>query len=971
MMSATNRVTVSLLVVMLSASSLSAGAPTRQGRPNFIIVFVDDLGYNDLGCYGSDLIKTPRLDRMAGEGIRFTSFYAQVVCGPSRAAIMTGCYPIRCGEPGNRKHDHSVLHPNEITIAEVLRGAGYATGCFGKWHLAGSGQNKNGPGTGPYKKALMPNAQGFDTFFGTPQHNGFTRKADPKRFITELYRNGEVIERPASIDTLTRRTTDEAIRFIRQHRDRPFFAYVPYNMVHVALGASKPFRGRSKRGLYGDAVEELDHSVGRILDTLKELDIDDDTLVLFTSDNGPWVEAQIGDHGGSAYPLRGFKMNTWEGGLRVPGIVRWPGRIPGGRVSDEIVTTMDLFPTLARLAGAEMPKDRVIDGVDMMPFWSGRTDQGPRDTFFYYAYTHLQAVRQGKWKLVLPRPARPPWTLWYGRMIDGVEQLELYDLRSDVSEKRSVAGEHPDVVARLGKLIERARQDLGDYDTIGRGARFFDDGPRRPDALRWQKPKPADGGGPYPRDFAYATALVHEKGVTRRDPSDVIKVGRAYCLWYSKVTKRPGVWGYPSGYSADVYYATSTDGKTWAERGLAVGKGGKGAWDEHGVFTPNILAAEGRYYLFYTGVPRPFDADTKTAIGLAVSASPDGPWKRRGANPVLTPSDDPDDFDSMRVDDASLVVRDGKYWLYYKGRQMNHTPGETRMGVAIAERPAGPYRKHQAGPLHAGHEVLVWPHGAGVASMATAAGPKRIYFAPDGIHFEERNPVSHAPRAPGAYRGDDFHNDIIGEGIRWGIGHARADGDLYLVRFDCRFTPRSASAHRPRSYGKPLPYDHAKPVGSLRFDFESGDLQGWKVVEGELDLVVSDLESLPRWKHMPFNKQGKYHVSTVERSGGRDGDDTMTGVIQSPTFVLRGRAMSFLVGGGDSPQTYVALCTDDGKELMRAGGTNGPMLRRVNWDVSAYVGQKVYLRIVDRKQRHWAHITFDDFSTEGAVIPGQ
>jgi hypothetical protein len=291
------------------------------------------------------------------------------------------------------------------------------------------------------------------------------------------------------------------------------------------------------------------------------------------------------------------------------------------------------------------------------------------------------------------------------------------------------------------------------------------------------------------------------------------------------------------------------------------------------------------------------------------------------------------------------------------------------MAVAIARKPEGPYRKHEANPLHHGHEVMVWPHGNGVASMATAAGPKAIYFAADGIRFEKRNSLQNAPQAPGAYRGDGFLDGIVGGGIRWGISHVRKGEDLHLVRFDCHFASPESSTRPKNPQGKPLPYDNAKPVGNLRFDFETGDLQGWKVVEGRFDLIVSDNKSLPRWPHMPFNKQGRYHLSTVECADGRPGDDTMTGVIESPAFVLKGKTVSFLVGGGNSDQTYVALCAVDGKELMRAVGTNSPMLRRVRWDISPYVGQKVYLRILDRKRRSWAHVTFDDFSADGEIQP--
>jgi hypothetical protein len=259
---------------------------------------------------------------------------------------------------------------------------------------------------------------------------------------------------------------------------------------------------------------------------------------------------------------------------------------------------------------------------------------------------------------------------------------------------------------------------------------------------------------------------------------------------------------------------------------------------------------------------------------------------------------------------------------------------------------------------------MVWPHGGGVASLASAAGPRRIYFAGDGIGFEPRNPVSHPPRAPGAFRNDDYRDGIPGQGIRWGISHAGAGRDLYLVRFDCRFT--RASAARPT----PVPYDNAPPVGNLRFDFETGDLQGWTVVEGKFDLVVSDQPSLVGWPDVAFNKQGKYHLSTVERSDGLRGDDSMTGVLESPRFVLHDGKLSMLVGGGDGPDTYVALCTADGKEVLRAGGTNSPVLQRVNWDASSYESQEVFLRIVDRKRRVWAHITFDDFSAEGQMVAG-
>lgn len=469
-----------------SAQLISGKASNR--KPNFIIFFTDDQGYNDVGCFGSPLIKTPHFDRMAREGKKFTSFYAQPVCGPSRAALMTGCYPIRLAEPGNRKNAHTIVHPKEITIAELLKTAGYATALIGKWHLAG-------PRSNSYKPELMPNAQGFDYFYGTPLHNGYHREVHEKGFKTQLMRNEKILDdflSQSSMDMLTQNYTKEAIQFICKNKNQPFFLYLSHNMPHVPLGASEKFRGKSSRGLYGDVIEELDWSIGQILTALKTSGLDDNTLVVFTSDNGPWIEEQIGDYAGSAEPLRGSKMMTWDGGLREPCIMRWPGRIPAGHICDHIATTMDLLPTFAKLAGAGIPNGHVIDGKNIWPLMTARLGaKSPHEAFYYYDYTHLQAIRSGKWKLVLPRPAKPPWTSWYARMIDAVPKTQLYDLEADIEEKYDVADLHPQVVAKLMKLVDKARKDLGDYNKIGKGARFFDDGPQRPDMDNWKKKKRA------------------------------------------------------------------------------------------------------------------------------------------------------------------------------------------------------------------------------------------------------------------------------------------------------------------------------------------------------------------------------------------------------------------------------------------------------------------------------------------------
>jgi len=467
---------LSLSITLLLGGSLCAAA-----KPNFVILFTDDQGYQDVGCFGSPDIKTPRLDRMAAEGMRFTSFYAQTVCGPSRAALMTGSYPLRVATKGNRVEVHPRLHSKEVTIAEVLKEEGYATAAFGKWDLAGHSQTK-------YEPELLPAGQGFDYFFGTPSSNDR---------LVHLLRNKDVVEENAPMRELTRRLTDEAIQFIRRRADEPFFVYLAHSMPHVELGVSKEFRGKSAAGIYGDVIEELDWNVGRILDALKKEGLDEKTYVFFMSDNGPWFlgrsaghKKRIGPdavkHGGSALPLRGAKTSTWEGGLRVPCIMRAPGRIPAGAVCAELACTMDLLPTIARLAGGSVPLDRVIDGNDISDLIHGREGaKSSKKAFYYYQQTRLQAVRSGRWKLHLPGPRHWPQ---YSQAADAgpLEKLLLFDLEKDLSETTDVAAANPDVVSKLLNLAERARADIGDFNRVGKGARFFDSTPKRPDirALR-------------------------------------------------------------------------------------------------------------------------------------------------------------------------------------------------------------------------------------------------------------------------------------------------------------------------------------------------------------------------------------------------------------------------------------------------------------------------------------------------------
>jgi len=460
--------------------------------PNFIVIFIDDMGYGDAGCFGSTDIRTPRIDGMAKDGMRFTSFYAQPICGPSRAALMTGCQPLRVAERGNIKNVHPILHDKEITIAEILRTRGYATACFGKWDLARHAQSG-------FFMDLFPTRQGFDYFFGTPTSNDS---------VVNLYRNEKLIEPRTNMAPLTRRYTDEAIGFMEKHRKEPFFVYIPHTMPHTRLAATEQFKGKSKRGLYGDVIEEIDFNVGRILDSVKKMGLEKNTYVLFTSDNGPWLIKNKGhadghlpgDHGGSAGPLRSGKVSTFEGGVRVPTVLWGPGKVPAGTTCDKIASTLDILPTLAALAGAEPPTDRVIDGEDISHLFHGKFDQAnPEKAFFYYLRVHLQAVRQGKWKLHLPRDVKQAGTepFLINRHIApndrvGFKEPFLVDLDKDLGETTNVADQNPGVVKQLLALAQGMRNDLGDFDRVGTNMRFLDPvdpRPTRPPLPHARKPK--------------------------------------------------------------------------------------------------------------------------------------------------------------------------------------------------------------------------------------------------------------------------------------------------------------------------------------------------------------------------------------------------------------------------------------------------------------------------------------------------
>ena len=452
-----------IILFLVAILIFSCSKKIETKKTNFIIFFTDDQGYNDVGCFDSPNIKTPYLDQMAAEGMKFTNFYAQPVCGPSRAALLTASYPIRTGEPKNTKGLHTKLHPKEVTIAEVLKTNGYQTACIGKWHV---GEEPN----------QMPLNQGFDYFFGTPKPNGHTKLIEQASFRCIIMQNKDtikVINTVEEMGQLTKIYTKEATNFIKRNKNKPFFLYLPHTMPHVPLGASKDFRGKSAGGFYGDVIEELDWSMGEILKTLKEEGLEENTLVIFTSDNGPWIEEQIGDHGGSAFPLRGNKMQTWEGGVRVPAIMQWKGKIPENVVSDALLTTMDFLPTFADISGAVISKEITLDGKSFKDVLL-KNKESQHDRFYYYSYTHLQAVRDKEWKLVLPRKAKPKYMKWAARKVEAVDEILLFNLKNDKEEQYNLADQNPEKVKELMLLIEEGRKELGDHDRIGEGARFFD-----------------------------------------------------------------------------------------------------------------------------------------------------------------------------------------------------------------------------------------------------------------------------------------------------------------------------------------------------------------------------------------------------------------------------------------------------------------------------------------------------------------
>lgn len=466
-------IAVIFLHLLLVTKSNGQSVKSSQSLPNIVLIYMDDMGYGDVDAYGGIDYITPNIDHLAAEGMRFTNFYAaQPICTASRAAILTGCYPNRIGIFG-------ALHPNskigisdkEETIAEMLRQKGYTTAIFGKWHLGDA-------------KKFLPLQHGFDEYVGLPYSNDMwpvnfdgtpavstgKYKVPPLPLI-EGNKTIGYIRNLKDQSMLTTLYTEKAIDFINRHKKKPFFLYLAHSMVHIPIAVSDKFKGKSKQGLFGDVMMEIDWSVGEVMKALKENGLEKNTVVIFTSDNGPWL--RFGKHAGSAGGLREGKGTTWEGGQREPAIIRWPGVVPAGTICNKLSSNIDILPTIAAITNAPLPKNK-IDGLSILALLKGETKANPRDHLFYYfGKNNLEAVREGHWKLVLPHTYRSeegemPGTNGYpGKMHDAKTELALYDLRRDPGERYDVKEQNPEVVERLQKLVEEAREDLGD-DLTGR-----------------------------------------------------------------------------------------------------------------------------------------------------------------------------------------------------------------------------------------------------------------------------------------------------------------------------------------------------------------------------------------------------------------------------------------------------------------------------------------------------------------------
>ena len=459
------------ILIILIFTIISCNNNVDRNRPNFVIIFMDDLGYGDISNFGAIDYKTPNIDMMVNEGMLFTNFYsAQAVCSASRAGLLTGTYPNRIGINGAlMPYSNHGINENEVTIAEILKEKGYATGIFGKWHLG-------------HHKKFLPNNHGFDTYLGIPYSNdmwpvdfdgnqisdtsSWRKKSYPQLPLIKDLEKAEEIKTLEDQAKLTTLYTEKSVEFIESNIDKPFFLYLPHTMPHVPIAVSEKFLGKSKQGLYGDLMMELDWSVGEIIKTLKKNNILENTLVIFTSDNGPWLN--FGNHAGSSGGLREGKGTTFEGGVRVPTIMKWPKVIKGGTISNKIVATIDIFPTIAKIVSGKLP-NHIIDGVDISGILEGDKNSNPRNhLYFYYGKNNLEAIRKDNWKLVFPHKSRsyknvlPKNDGHPGKYSQTVTDYALYNLRRDPGEEYDVKDLYPKIIQEIEILAEKARNDLGD-----------------------------------------------------------------------------------------------------------------------------------------------------------------------------------------------------------------------------------------------------------------------------------------------------------------------------------------------------------------------------------------------------------------------------------------------------------------------------------------------------------------------------
>ena len=1124
------------LFLGINAVGWAKGTPTR---PNFVVIFADDLGYGDLTCYSEEAADTEHIDRLAAEGFRSTNFFIPAnVCSPSRAALLTGRYPNRCGFPVARNEAHPKyrnygLASEELTIPELLASADYESLMVGKWHL------------GLDVVGSHPLDAGFDKHLGIASNYEGRRGGN----FDTLFRGREVEARNVPFTELTRRYTDEAVNFIQQKKSRPFFLYFAHHIPHSPIAPRPEFVGTSGRGKYGDFVRELDHSTGRIMDALEQTGLAENTLVVFTSDNGP---TRLGSTG----PMRGGKYHTLEGGHRVPGIFRWPGTIPSGQVSNTLLTSMDLLPLFCGLAGVPLPDDRVIDGKDIASILTGKADQSPHEFTYYYNGINLQAVRSGKWKLHLPRTVKdqPFWaraSRGTGVFVT-LDKPVLFDLESDPAEQSDLSKDRPDIVDRLMREADRIRIEIGDVGVTGTDQR----------KSRLKNPQERDVVGKK-RPAALATARETETLATRPPdrPKAVVLIyaddlgfGDLSCYGATKIktphidrlaksgrlftdAHSPSAVCTPSRYgllTGEYPWRIGSRSPVFAKQGLVVDPEKNtladifqaagystaciGKWHlGFGIHQPdwNAELKPGPQELgfdYYYGVPvvnshPPFVyVENHRVVGwdptdpLVYAANKPNPHAQPFPEKNTQPMRNGLGFSGGKA--AHTIYRDeevathltkkavawmeaqqGKpFFLYLATTNIHHpfTPhprfqGTSEAGIygdfvheldwivgevtktlqkmGLAEDALVIFTSDNGGMLNGGgshawelgHRLNgdlqgfkfgVWEGGHRVPFIA--CWPKQIAAATksDALLSSLDLPASLAALLGVELDSDEAADSIDQSEVLFGhrteplrrelmlqpyqLSHLglRQDNWVYIpARGSGGFGNGQGSLARSGNMNSDLTPggefkpdapaeqlynleddprqqqnvidEHAdvarvlagrlaelkspgsiRPLGNLRFDFESGDLQGWRVTDGEFEQPVDSAESLPRFPDKLYGRKGKFHLSTLATTDQPGVSDKQTGVIESPRFRLKGDKITFLIGGGFRDDVHLAVCDAAGNEVARSGGENGPRMVRRVIELPRHSGEVLCLRLVDQAKSGWGHLVFDDFSADGELVKG-